>query len=106
MPQKNAGPRIDPPVSDPMATRVRAAATAAPDPDDEPPVKQSRFQGLRAGGNGKSKLGPPNANSCVASLPSSTAPPALSFASTTQSSVGTWSIRSFEWQVVRMPAVA
>ena len=76
--------------------RVKPAATAAPEPDDEPPVKWSKFHGLRAGGNGRSKLGPPNANSCVASLPSSTAPPALSFASTTLSSAGTWSSSSLE----------
>ena len=86
--------------------RTRPAATAAPEPDDDPPVKWSRFHGLRAGGNGRSKLGPPSANSCVASLPSSTAPPALNFASTTQSSAGMLSISSLEWQVVRMPAVA
>ena len=45
------------------------------------------------------------ANSWVASLPSITAPCALNFAATTESSVGTLSINSFEWQVVRMPAV-
>src|SRR5262249_60228593 len=101
-----AGPGIEPPVSEPIAMRVIPDATAAPEPDDEPPVKQSGFHGLRAGGNGRSKLGPPKANSCVASLPSSTAPPARSFASTTQSSAGTRSIITFEWQVVRMPAVS
>src|SRR5215510_6534060 len=68
-----------------MAMRTSPAATAAPDPDDDPPVKWSRFQGLRAGGNGRSKLGPPIANSCVASLPSRTAPPLFNLASTTQS---------------------
>ena len=39
MPQSEAGPRIDPPVSEPSATGTRPAATAAPDPDEEPPVK-------------------------------------------------------------------
>ena len=33
-----AGPRIEPPVSEPSAAKVSRAATAAPDPDEEPPV--------------------------------------------------------------------
>src|ERR1700675_1299635 len=37
-PQKCAGIRIEPPVSDPSAAKVSRAATAEPDPDDEPPV--------------------------------------------------------------------
>ena len=36
---------------------------------DEPPGCRSRFQGLRAGGQGRSKEGPPSANSWVPSLP-------------------------------------
>ncbi len=39
MPHSEAGPRIEPPVSEPSATGTMPAATAAPDPDDEPPVK-------------------------------------------------------------------
>ena len=65
---------MEPPVSDPMAPGRKPAATAAPDPLDDPPVVWSVFQGLRAGGHGKSKEGPPWANSCVESLPSSTIP--------------------------------
>ena len=68
------GPRIDPPVSDPSAAGTRPAATAAPEPEEEPPVKWARFQGLRAGGHGRSNDGPACAISWVASLPSSTAP--------------------------------
>ena len=37
-PQKCAGIRTEPPVSEPNAANVSRAATAAPDPDDEPPV--------------------------------------------------------------------
>src|SRR5882724_3174188 len=48
MPQNEAGQTIDPQVSEPMANGTRPAATAAPDPDDEPQVQRSRFQGLRA----------------------------------------------------------
>ena len=48
-PQKAEGQRIDPQVSVPSAKPTRPAATAAPDPEDEPPVQRSRFQGLRPG---------------------------------------------------------
>src|SRR5579859_4458428 len=45
-PQKCAGMRIEPPVSDPSAAKVSRAATAAPDPDDDPPVMRSSAKGL------------------------------------------------------------
>src|ERR1700733_2672851 len=37
-PQKCAGNRLEPPLPEPSAAKVSRAATAAPDPDDEPPV--------------------------------------------------------------------
>jgi hypothetical protein len=74
MPHMLAGLRTDPPVSEPIAAGTNPAATAAPDPLDDPPLKWSRFHGLRAGGHGKSNEGPPIANSCVDSLPMNTAP--------------------------------
>ena len=37
-PQKCAGIRTEPPVSEPSAANVSRAATAEPEPDDEPPV--------------------------------------------------------------------
>ncbi len=74
VPQCDAGPRMEPPVSEPRAIGRRPAATAAPEPVEEPPVKCARFQGLRAGGHGRSNDGPACAISWVASLPSSTAP--------------------------------
>src|ERR1700737_2782208 len=46
-PQCDAGPRIEPPVSEPSATGTSPAATAAPDPVEEPPVKWTGFHGLR-----------------------------------------------------------
>src|SRR5204863_441533 len=73
-PQKAAGPRIEPPVSLPVPPSTRPAATEAPVPLDEPPVKRVVSQGLRAGGQGRSKLRPPSANSWVASLPMTFAP--------------------------------
>ena len=41
------GIRIDPPVSEPSAITDAPLATATADPDDDPPVTKSRFQGLR-----------------------------------------------------------
>src|SRR5258708_32877267 len=46
MPQYAAGMRMEPPVSVPMATGIIPAATAAPDPDDDPPVVRVRSHGL------------------------------------------------------------
>ena len=40
-------------------SRTSPAASAAPEPLDEPPVKCARFHGLRAGGHGRSNDGPP-----------------------------------------------
>src|SRR5262249_56978659 len=37
-PHAEAGPRIEPPVSDPMDAAIRRAASAAADPDDDPPA--------------------------------------------------------------------
>src|SRR5580658_9998151 len=48
-PQKCAGIRTEPPVSDPNAADVSRAATAEPEPDDEPPVIWSSAKGLCTG---------------------------------------------------------
>src|SRR5947209_13337208 len=48
-PQKCAGSRIEPPVSEPSAAWTRRAPTAVPEPDDEPPVMQLLSHGLHAG---------------------------------------------------------
>ncbi len=106
VPHSDAGMRIDPPVSDPVPPRITPAASAAPVPDDDPPVKWAVFQGLRAGGQGRSKLGPPQANSWVASLPSITAPASAQAETAAASAAGTWSISTREWPVVGMPAVS
>src|SRR5712675_612943 len=89
-PQNAAGPRIEPPVSLPVPPRTRPAATEAPVPLDEPPVKRAVSHGLRAGGQGRSKLGPPSANSWVASLPMTTAPASRSRVTENASDFGTW----------------
>lgn len=46
-PLKLAGMRMDPPMSLPVASVVSPAASAAPDPPDDPPVVKRRFHGLR-----------------------------------------------------------
>ena len=48
-PHMAAGMRIDPAVSLPMEPNTRRAATATPEPLDEPPQTWSAFQGLSAG---------------------------------------------------------
>src|SRR2546428_11945616 len=57
-PKSDAGPRIEPPVSEPSATGTMPAATAAPEPDEEPPEKCARIHGLRAGGHGTANDSP------------------------------------------------
>ena len=46
MPQQCAGMRSEPPVSEPSATATAPLATAAADPDDEPPGTWSRLHGF------------------------------------------------------------
>ena len=101
-----AGERIEPPVSEPSVIGARPAAAAAPEPDDEPPVKCAVFQGLRAGGQGKSNDGPPWANSCVASLPVRIAPASCRRVTQVASLSGTRSIQVREWPLVSTPAVS
>src|SRR6187399_3603275 len=102
MPQHVAGLRTEPPVSVPSAAGTKPAASAAPEPLDEPPGCRSQFHGLRAGGHGRSNAGPPVANSCSATLPSSTAPASRSFFTTKASDAAQWFILIFEWHVVAM----
>src|SRR5580704_1620709 len=106
MPQALAGLRTLPPVSLPSAIGNNPAANPAPDPEDEPPGWWSGFHGLRAGGHGRSKLGPPIANSWVDSLPSTIAPAPRRRSTHTASAVAMLSINTFEWQVVGRPATS
>src|ERR1700730_15798969 len=99
MPHSAPGPRIEPPVSVPMPQWIMHEATAAPVPLLLPAVKWSVFHGLRAGGHGRSKLGPPSANSCVVSLPISTVPAAASFSAQAASAAGVVFCRNFDPEV-------
>jgi len=47
-PQNEAGRRIEPPVSEPSAAAQNRAATAAPEPEEEPPVTWPPCHGLQA----------------------------------------------------------
>src|SRR6516165_1201218 len=67
-PQYDAGRVIDPPVCEPSAPRHMPQASAAAEPDDEPPGVRPAFHGLRVGGGSK------EAYCVVTVLPSSTAP--------------------------------
>jgi hypothetical protein len=46
MPLAAAGSRIEPPVSEPSVPKAMRAATAAPEPLEEPPAMCSGFYGL------------------------------------------------------------
>ena len=46
-PQNDAGMRIEPPMSEPVARVAMPAARAAAEPPDEPPGLKAGFQGLR-----------------------------------------------------------
>ena len=71
MPFSAAGIRTEPPVSEPSAAGAKAAATATPEPLDEPPgtrwvVRSQGFQGVPMTGLVPQ---PPKANSTIWVLP-------------------------------------
>ena len=80
-------------------------ASAAAEPPLEPPAVRARSHGLRVAPNTALTVLGPNANSGVLVLPSTMAPAARSRWTTSASSSGTWSSKSLEPWVVRMPAV-
>ena len=73
---------IEPAVCVPSASGTWQSATAAAEPDDEPPGVCAGLRGLRV------LPGPKNASSVVTVLPRMTAPAALSCATTAASAVG------------------
>src|SRR5262245_53896564 len=84
-PVSDAGQRIEPPVSVPIAARHSPAARAAAEPPLDPPALRSRSQGLQVGGESV-----PYANSCVTTFPRMIAPASSSRAVTALSSAATW----------------
>ena len=78
-PHKDAGWRIDPPVSVPKAPKASSAATAAAEPPLEPPGTREKSHGLRVGLMLEFSVDEPIANSSMFVLPNGIAPAARSF---------------------------
>src|SRR6516225_4495868 len=81
-PQNAAGRIIEPAVCEPKARGTIQSATAAPDPDDDPPGVCSGLRGLHVGPGWKV------ANSVVTVLPRTTAPAARARATLEASAIG------------------
>ncbi len=73
-PQKAAGWRTDPPVSEPRAKGTIPAATAAAEPPLEPPATRSGSQGLEVLPSAEFSVEEPMPNSSRLVLPTATAP--------------------------------
>src|SRR5512139_3369150 len=102
-PQKEAGWRIEPPVSVPVAAGASRAATAAADPPELPPGTAVTSYGFCTGPYQEVSLDEPIANSSMLVLPMVTAPAALS-SPTTWASYGETKFDSIlEPQVVSHP---
>ena len=105
-PQLLDGESIEPQVSEPMANGTSPAATAAPDPLDDPPVQRSLSQGLR-GGPVKEALGwlypMPPASSIMATLAARGAPALSSLVTTVASRSNRCSLNGAAPQEVGMP---
>src|SRR5437773_98769 len=105
MPQKDAGWRIDPPVSEPSAAGAIRAATAAADPPLDPPGARSSAHGLRVGPKAEFSVDEPIANSSQLVLPTTIAPARSRRVTTVASYGGTNDSRIFDPAVVRTPRV-
>lgn len=86
-PHWEAGSRIEPPVSVPIDSAARPAATAAADPPLLPPGLCAGCHGLNAGPVAHVVVAAPIASSSIVARPSSTAPAARSRATTGASRV-------------------
>ena len=84
-PQNEAGCRIEPPVSVPVAAGTSRAATTTALPPDEPPGMREWSHGLRTGLYAEFSLDEPMANSSQLSLPRVTAPASASLPTTVAS---------------------
>src|SRR3990172_7610793 len=98
MPQKPAGWRMEPPVSEPRAKMASPAATAAAEPPLEPPGTRERSQGLWVGKKAEFSVDEPMANSSILVFPIITAPTPLSLPTTAASYGGVKSSRTPEEQ--------
>ena len=64
-PLNEAGIRIEPPMSEPLASSDVPAASDAPEPPDEPPTPNSGFHGLRVTPHSREWVNPAHENSGV-----------------------------------------
>src|SRR3989344_8965382 len=103
MPQKAAGWRIEPPVSEPKAALAMLAATAAAEPPDDPPGTRSKSLGLRVNLKPEFSVELPIANSSILVLPIITAPASRNLRETVASYEAVYSLRILEPAVVGYP---
>src|SRR5580693_5456792 len=101
-----AGIRIDPPVSSPIPTSPRLAATPAAVPALEPPDSRSGAYGFLVWSVSDEDENQPAAKSHIAVLARMIAPASFNFATTVASSPGTYPVNRVEPNVVRSPAVS
>src|SRR6202046_5208579 len=101
-----AGIRIDPPVSSPIPTSPRFAATPAAVPALEPPDSRSGAYGFLVWSVSDEDENQPAAKSHMAVLARMTAPASFNFATTVASFSGTYPVSRIEPNVVRSPAVS
>ena len=85
MPQKPAGWRMEPPVSEPSAAIAIPAATAAADPPEDPPGTRDGSRGFFVAPNAEYSVDEPMANSSMFVLPTMIAPCSFSFRMTVAS---------------------
>ena len=104
-PQRAAGWRIEPPVSEPRASGLKPAATAAALPPDDPPGTRVGSCGLRVGPKAEFSVDEPMANSSRLVLPTITAPAATTRSTTVAVYGGRHPSRIRDEQVVGMPRV-
>src|SRR6185503_3450723 len=105
IPQRAAGWRIEPPVSEPSASGTISAATVTAEPPLDPPGMRSSAHGFRVTPNAEFSVDDPMANSSQFVLPTITAPAASRCFTTVASNGGTNLSRIFDEAVVRTPRV-
>ena len=106
-PVADAGMRIEPPPSDPVASGTSPAASAAADPPDEPPAERSSDHGLWVAPNTSFTVSAFQPNSGVLVLPTTTQPAARSRSTSGESlAAGSPSAYAAEPFVVTKPAAS
>src|SRR5215471_5035260 len=105
-PQKCAGARSEPPMSEPSSSGTKPAASAAAEPPDDPPGVRDRSQGLLVVPYTSLKLCQSDKFSGTLVLPSMTAPAALSRCTTNASTSAFQFLYFGSPRVVGRPATA